>query len=146
MIAARRAGGRGNVTLLAGRGESGFGGGDQVRGDQGGEGIFFAAEMGQQGGLFFRGEAIPDLDHLLGGADQDAGLGVGKFVGHGGGLGVQAVWKAHVSAFHTVWHCRWISLRCQSFDGQWLLSAQAVGHWLVAGLSAQFRAGLGRGD
>ena len=78
-----------------------------MRGDQGGQRIFFAAEAGQQCGLFFSRQTTPDLDHFLGGADQNAGLQCfikrrSDVVGHGAGLTVQAVWKAHVSAFHTV--------------------------------------------
>src|SRR5471032_3296827 len=66
MITAQRAGGREKVKLIVRRDESGFGRGDQLRGDQGGQRVFFAAETGEQGGLFFGGEAIPDLDHFLG--------------------------------------------------------------------------------
>jgi len=62
-----------------------------MRGDQGGQGVFFAAETGEQRGAFLGGQAIPDLDHLLGGTDQDAGLQLfikrrGEVVGHGVGL------------------------------------------------------------
>src|SRR5476651_1385408 len=67
MIAAQGAGGREKVKLFAG--------GDQLRGDQGGQCIFFTAKTGQQGGLFLGGEAVPDLDHFLGSADENAGLG-----------------------------------------------------------------------
>src|SRR3989344_1011677 len=85
MIAARAAAGRGKSKTICRTDRSGVGRRYQLRGDQGGQGIFFAAEAGEQGGLFFGGEAIPDFDHFLGGADQDTGLGFGKFVGHGAG-------------------------------------------------------------
>ncbi|CAI8996994.1 hypothetical protein EMIT0194MI4_80180 [Pseudomonas sp. IT-194MI4] len=85
MIAAWTVAGREKVKLIAERDESGFCGGDQLRRDQGGQGIFFAAEAGQQGGLFLGGKAIPDVDHLLGGADQDAGLGFSEIIAHGAG-------------------------------------------------------------
>jgi hypothetical protein len=59
---------------------------NKLRRDQGGQRVFLAAETGEQGGLFLGGQAIPDRDHLLGGADQDAGLALVEFIGLGAGL------------------------------------------------------------
>ncbi|MNP32131.1 hypothetical protein D3C76_1252960 [compost metagenome] len=85
MIAARAAAGRGKSKTIYRAGSVGLCRCDQLRGDQGGQCVFFAAEAGEQSGLFLGGEAIPDFDHFLGGADQEAGLGFVEFVGHGRG-------------------------------------------------------------
>ena len=59
---------------------SGLGGGEQLGGDQGGQGVFLGAEALEQKGLFVRAEAVPYVDHLQGSVEYGGVWGVG----HGG--------------------------------------------------------------
>jgi hypothetical protein len=77
---------------------SGLGGGEQLGGNQGGQGVFLGAEALEQHGLFLCAEAVPYVDHLQGSVEHGGVWGVG----HEGVSGsIQAVWKALKAALST---------------------------------------------